>query len=191
MASRFLQACRNQPVDRMPVWFMRQAGRYQAQYRQWRKEYTFQDLLKRPEVCAKITLFPVEDLQVDAAILFSDIMVPLEPMGISYTLKEHIGPVVADPIRTRRQVDALRPLSPSKDLPEELETVARVVHQLGETPLIGFAGAPFTLASYIVEGGPSRTYYETKRMMWTQPQIWQALMQKLAESAVVRLQAQV
>ena len=187
---RFLRACRLEPVDRTPVWFMRQAGRYQAEYRSLRERYTLLEICREPELCAQVTALPVRQLGVDAAILFSDIMVPLGPMGIDYELKENVGPVIENPVRTLRDVQALRPLEPAEDLPYVLETIRLLVREL-DVPLIGFAGGPFTLASYLIEGKPTRTFIETKTLMYSEPTVWHQLLQRLTDGVVRHLRAQV
>lgn len=173
------------------MWFMRQAGRYQPTYRELRRQYKFMDLATNPELSIEVTCRPVEDLGVDAAILFSDIMVPLAPMGIDFSIEESIGPVIPNPIRSMQDVFALRPVTPERDLPYVLEAVHGIVERLGNTPLIGFAGGPFTLASYMIEGGPSKNYLNTKRMMWTAPDVWAALMTALVDVVSSHLTAQV
>ncbi len=189
--SLFIRACRGERVERVPVWFMRQAGRYQPSYRRLRERYTLLELAQDPDLLAQVTVQAVRDLGVDAAIVFSDIMMPLSAMGVDFTIQENVGPIVKEPIRTQRQVEALRPFVPETGVGYLLEGIRRIVRELGDVPLIGFAGAPFTLASYLVEGGPSRTYVETKRLMWTQPDVWRALMQALSAMVIVDLQAQI
>ncbi|AEJ38603.1 uroporphyrinogen decarboxylase [Sulfobacillus acidophilus TPY] len=191
LTSRFIRACWRQPVDRIPVWFMRQAGRYQPSYRALRRQYSLLEIAHRPELIQQVTVTAVEDLQVDAAILFSDIMVPLEPMGIGFDIQEAVGPVVHEPIRTIGQVERLKPVNPSRDLDFVLEGIERTVAALGQVPLIGFSGGPFTLASYVIEGGPSRTYQWTKSIMWNAPNVWSGLMERLAAMVVTYLTAQV
>lgn len=190
-ANRFLQACRGLPVDTRPVWFMRQAGRYQPEYRALRTRYSLLEIANNPALCAEVTCRPVEELGVDAAILFSDIMVPLGPIGVDFEIREHVGPVVFHPIRTLEDVQRLSPLNPEEHLPNVLDAIGRIVERLGSVPLIGFAGAPFTLASYLIEGGPSRDYVATKRLMWSNPAVWNALMQVLTETVIIHLAAQV
>jgi uroporphyrinogen decarboxylase len=170
---------------------MRQAGRYQPEYRALRERYSLLQIALNPALATEVTVRPVEAFGVDAAILFSDIMVPLGPLGIRYEIQEGVGPVVPDPIRTGAQVARLGELDPARDLPMVLEAVERIVARLHGVPLIGFAGAPFTLASYLVEGQPTRQYVATKRLMWSDPATWGALMDVLAETAVRYLTAQV
>ena len=188
--SDFLRACRGLPVERRPVWFMRQAGRSQPGYRAIRRRRTFLEIVRDPRLAAEITVSPVRELGVDAAILFSDIMVPLGPAGIDYTLEEHVGPVVARPVRDRSDVATMHVPEPGRDLPYVLETVRGAREALGPVPLIGFAGAPFTLASYLVEGRPSRTHLRTKALMHSDPGLFAALLDRLGEILVPYLRAQ-
>ncbi|HEY8346439.1 MAG TPA: uroporphyrinogen decarboxylase [Symbiobacteriaceae bacterium] len=185
---RLLRACRREPVDRTPVWFMRQAGRYQPEYRSLKERYSLFEICEQPELCAQVTMLPVEQLGVDAAILFSDIMTPVRGMGVDVALNP--GPVMARPIRTMADVEALRPLVVEESIPYVPETIRILVREL-KVPLIGFAGAPFTLASYMVEGGPSKHYLVVKRMMYEEPAIWSALMEKLTVMTVDYLLAQI
>ena len=186
MWDRFLRACRREPVDRTPVWFMRQAGRYMAEYRAIREKYTLLEICARPEIACEVTLQPVIAHQVDAAILFADILLPLAPMGAPFEFAKGEGPVVHSPIRTRADVEKLRIVGAEEGLPHVLEGIRLIRRELeGKTPLIGFAGAPFTLASYLIEGGKSSNYVRTKSMMYQDPATWGLLMEKLSE--VVRL----
>jgi uroporphyrinogen decarboxylase len=190
--NRVLRACALQPVDRTPVWFMRQAGRALPDYRAVREKYDLPAITKRPELCAEVTLQPVRCLGVDAAILFADIMTPLMAIGVDMRIVEHAGPVMATPVRSLDRVRQLRPIEPEQDVPFVLETVRLVRRQLSsEVALIGFAGAPFTLASYLVEGKASRTFDQTKRLMYSQPDVWSELMRRLAEIAAAYLKAQI
>ncbi|MFO7173079.1 MAG: uroporphyrinogen decarboxylase [Bacillota bacterium] len=186
----FLRACRREPVPYTPVWFMRQAGRYQPEYRAIREKYSLLEICRQPELAATVTLLPVRQLGVDAAILFSDIMIPLGGVGVEFEIRESVGPVVHQPIRTLAQVEALRPLEPEESLPYVLEAI-RILRRELEVPLIGFAGAPFTLASYLVEGRPSRNFVHTKAMMYRAPEVWRALMNRLTEMVVTYARAQV
>ncbi len=186
----FLRACRGEAIERLPVWYMRQAGRYQAEYREIRKNYTLEEICLDPALCAKVTLLPVEQLHVDSAILFSDIMIPLGPIGVDYSLVKDKGPEISNPIRSLHDVEQLKSLQPEKDLPHVLETVRLLKQQL-EVPLIGFSGAPFTLASYMIEGGPSRNYLLTKTLMYEAPATWELLMDKLGDMVITYLRAQV
>jgi uroporphyrinogen decarboxylase len=169
---------------------MRQAGRYQPEYRVIRQKYSLVEICHHPDVCAEVSMLPVQQLGVDAAILFSDIMIPLAPMGAGFEIKEGIGPVMDTPVRTQAQVDALRALEPEQDLPYVMETIRILAREL-QVPLIGFAGAPFTLASYMVEGSPSRNYLQVKGMMYREPALWHSLMEKLATMVAEYLVAQV
>lgn len=187
---RFLKACRGEPVDRTPVWFMRQAGRYQAEYRALRETYDMMTLATTPELTAEVTMLPIRQMAVDAAILFSDIIMPLGPMGIDVELRKGIGPVVDRPIRTPKDVERVRPLEPEADLDYVLEAIRMLREEL-TVPLIGFVGAPFTLASYIVEGGPSKNYAKVKAFMYQEPDAWHQLCGKLADAVARYLQAQV
>ncbi|MCX5203512.1 uroporphyrinogen decarboxylase [Streptomyces sp. NBC_00237] len=177
--SAFLKACRREEVPHTPVWFMRQAGRSLPEYLKVREGIPMLDSCMMPELVKEITLQPVRRHQVDAAIYFSDIVVPLKAIGIDLDIKPGVGPVVADPIRTRADLDRLRDLTP-EDVWYVTEAIGMLVEELGETPLIGFAGAPFTLASYLVEGGPSRNHENTKAMMYGDPQLWADLVDRLA-----------
>lgn len=187
---RLLRACRREAVDRTPVWFMRQAGRYQPEYRAIRQKYTLLEICRHPEVCAEVTLMPVRQSGFDAAILFSDIMVPVQAMGVSLDIKEGVGPVIEHPLRTTADVAALRPLQAEESLPHVLETI-RILGRELTVPLIGFAGGPFTLASYLIEGGPSRDFVKVKGLMYSQPDVWQALMERLSAMVGDYLVAQI
>lgn len=192
MTDRLLKACRREPVDCTPVWFMRQAGRYMAEYRALRQQHALLTLCKTPELAAQITLQPIQRLPVDAAIIFSDLLLPLEPMGVQVAFVQNEGPVIENPIRTAADVDALRIIDPEVDLWFTLEAIRLVVRELaGKVPLIGFAGAPFTLASYLIEGGSSRQYIHTKRLMYHQPTAWHLLLDKLAQVTTTFLRAQI
>jgi uroporphyrinogen decarboxylase len=189
---RFLRACRRQPVDCTPVWFMRQAGRYLPEYRRIRERYGLLDICRAPDLAAEVTLQPVRTLGVDAAILFADILLPLIPMGVELRFAAGEGPVIAHPLRSAADVEALRPLEPEEDLPFVLETIRLVRRELeGRVPLIGFAGAPFTLASYLVEGGASRDHLTTRALMFQAPDVWHTLMERLTEAVTAYLRAQV
>lgn len=191
-SQRFLNACWQKPVDRTPVWFMRQAGRYMSEYRAIRANHTLLEICAQPELAAQVTLQPVTRLGVDAAILFADILLPLIPMGIQLEFTAGEGPVIHNPIQSRADVDALRPVEPRETLAHVLMAIRIVRKELdGKTALIGFAGAPFTLASYLIEGGSSRNLLKTKRMMYTNPQSWHQLMEKLAQVIADYLTAQV
>lgn len=178
---RFLRACRRQETDRMPVWFMRQAGRYQEKYRAIRKQHSLVEICKIPEVCAEVTLLPIEQFGFDAAIVFSDIMIPLEPMGIDFEYKPGVGPIIHNPIRSKADVEKLKELDLGKDLQYTGESLGILKRELN-VPCLGFVGAPFTLASYMLEGGPSKSYIQLKSFMYTQTEAWHLLMDKLARS---------
>ncbi len=189
----FLRACRGipgGPGDRVPVWFMRQAGRSLPEYRAIRGSGSILDAIRDPELSAEITLQPVRRYGVDAAILYSDIVVPVAAVGFGVDVAPGVGPVVAEPFASAADLDRLPPLDPEHDTPYVLETVKILAKELS-VPLIGFAGAPFTVASYLIEGRPSRTYVRTKALMHTDPTLWHALMDRLAEMAVVSLRSQV
>ena len=188
--SAFLRACRREPVPYTPVWFMRQAGRSLPEYRAIRAGTTMLDSCARPDLVAEITLQPVRRLGVDAAILFSDIVVPLRAVGIDLDIKPGVGPVVDEPFRGPADLGRLRPLEAEADVPFVAEAVRLLVKEL-EVPLIGFAGAPFTLASYLVEGGPSKTHSRTKAFMYADPAGWAALLDRLADITVEFLRLQV
>ncbi|MEO7981205.1 MAG: uroporphyrinogen decarboxylase [Sporichthyaceae bacterium] len=189
--SAFLRACRGEPVPHTPVWFMRQAGRSLPEYRRVRDGIPMLEACARPDLVAEITLQPVRRHGTDAAILFSDIVVPLRAIGVDLDIKPGVGPVIARPIRSRADLDQLRDLEAS-DVDYVAEAVRLLVGELGATPLIGFAGAPFTLASYLVEGGPSRNHEHTKALMYGDPQLWSDLMAVLARitAAFLRVQAE-
>ncbi|MEJ7585886.1 MAG: uroporphyrinogen decarboxylase family protein, partial [Acidimicrobiales bacterium] len=182
----FLRACRCVPgaagsETRVPVWFMRQAGRSLPEYRRIRGEGSILDAIANPELATEITLQPVRRYGVDAAILYSDIVTPIAAIGFGVEVAAGVGPVVEHPFRSEADLARLRPLEPGVDTSYVLETIANVVSELGDTPLIGFAGAPFTLASYLVEGRPSRTYEMTKAIMHGQPDLWARLLDRLAD----------
>jgi uroporphyrinogen decarboxylase len=188
--SPFLRACRRQPTDRVPVWFMRQAGRALPEYRRLRGEGSILDAVADPALAAEITLQPVRRYGVDAAILFSDIVVPLAAIGFGVDLVAGIGPVIDRPFRGEADLSRLRPLVPTGDVPHVLETVRILLGEL-DVPLIGFAGAPFTLASYLIEGGPTRDFVRTKSLMHSDPDLWDRLLATLAELSLTFLRAQV
>ena len=190
--SRFIRACYQLPVDATPVWFMRQAGRYMCEYRAIRDKHTLLEICNQPDLAAEVTLQPVRKLGVDAAILFADILLPLIPMGINLEFAAGEGPVIHNPIQGGADVDALRPVEPHESLAFVLEALRIVRRELDEkVALIGFAGGPFTLASYIIEGGSSRNYLKTKQMMYAEPGTWHRLMGKLAQVVGDYLVAQV
>lgn len=188
--SLLVRACRGKPVPRPPVWFMRQAGRSLPEYRRVREGIPMLAACRRPELVCEITLQPVRRYAVDAAILFSDIMVPLAAAGVDLEIVPGTGPVVAEPVRAEADLARLRPLT-AADVSDIDEAVRLLLPELAGTPLIGFAGAPFTLASYLVEGGPSRTYAATKALMYGQPSLWHRLCQRLAQITGEFLRVQV
>lgn len=188
--SAFLKACRREPVPHTPVWFMRQAGRSLPEYRKVREGIPMLESCMRPELVTEITLQPVRRHGVDAAIYFSDIVVPLKAIGLDLDIKPGVGPVVAQPIRSRADLDRLRALTPD-DVSYVTEAVRLLTAELGATPLIGFAGAPFTLASYLIEGGPSRTYEHTKALMHGDPRLWTDLVDRLADITAAFLKVQI
>ncbi|MGP3984776.1 uroporphyrinogen decarboxylase [Streptomyces sp. KR80] len=188
--SAFLKACRREPVPFTPVWFMRQAGRSLPEYLKVREGIPMLDSCMRPDLVTEITLQPVRRHKVDAAIYFSDIVVPLKAIGIDLDIKPGVGPVVEQPVRTRADLERLRTLEPD-DVKYVTEAVGMLVDELGATPLIGFAGAPFTLASYLVEGGPSRNHEHTKALMYGEPQLWADLLDRLADITATFLRVQI
>jgi uroporphyrinogen decarboxylase len=188
---RFLRACQRQPVDATPVWFMRQAGRYMPEYRAIREKHSLLEICYQPELAAEVTLQPVRALGVDAAILFADILLPAIPLGVGLEFVKGEGPLLQHPVQTMADVNRLRPVDPQTDLGYVLDAIRIVRAELTHTPLIGFCGAPFTVASYIVEGGPSREFLKTKRMMYSAPETWHALMSKLSTLLADYLVAQI
>ncbi len=189
---QFLRACRREPTDYTPIWLMRQAGRYMAEYRAVRERYSFLEMVKTPDVAAEITLQPVQAFPLDAAIIFADILPPLEGMGIKLTFEQGEGPVIHNPLRTPADVAALVVPEPRETTAFTLEAIRLVQRELaGRIPLIGFSGAPFTLASYAIEGGSSKDYRTTKRIMLGTPAAWHSLMQKLTELVIRYCHAQV
>ncbi len=188
----FVRACRREPVDRVPVWLMRQAGRYMPEYRALRKERSILELCRTPELAAQVTLQPINRFDLDAAIIFADILLPLEGLGVGFHFAAGEGPVIEKPIRTPEDVDALRSFDPKVELGYVLDAVRIVRGELdGEIPLIGFAAAPFTLASYMIEGGSSRDYLLMKSFMYQQPDAWDRLMRRVAEMTRDYLAAQI
>ncbi|MFB9582300.1 MULTISPECIES: uroporphyrinogen decarboxylase [Streptomyces] len=188
--SAFLKACRREPVPHTPVWFMRQAGRSLPEYRKLREGTQMLESCMRPDLVTEITLQPVRRHDVDAAIFFSDIVVPLKAIGVDLDIKPGIGPVVARPIRSRADLAQLRDLTP-EDVSYVTEAIGMLTGELGSTPLIGFAGAPFTLASYLVEGGPSKNHEHTKALMYGDPELWADLLDRLAEITSAFLKVQI
>jgi uroporphyrinogen decarboxylase len=186
----FIRACRQQPHDRVPVWFMRQAGRSLPEYRAIRGEGTILDAIADPDLSTEISLQPVRRYGLDAAILYSDIVVPAHAVGFGLTVTPGVGPEVASPFRSRADLGRLRPLDPEADTPYVLETVRQLVAEL-DVPLIGFAGAPFTVASYLVEGRPSRDHGVTKALMFSDETLWHDLLDRLADMAITSLRSQI
>ena len=185
------RACRREPVERTPVWFMRQAGRSLPEYRELRKRFGLFEVCREPELCAEVTLQPVRAHGVDAAVLFADIMLPVLGMGVDVELVESVGPVVAEPVESAEDVARLRIPEPEESVPFVLETIRLVRGELpAEKAVIGFAGGPFTVAGYLIEGKPTRDFLRTKRCMCGAPDMWHGLMDKLADTFVLYLQAQ-
>jgi len=181
MSSRFLDACRRRPTDVRPVWFMRQAGRYLKPYRDIRSKFSILEICKRPDLAATVTLQPVEILDVDAAIIFADLLLPVEPMGLKLKFVAGEGPVIGNPVRNSSDIDSLS-ISNTDDLAYVGQSIQMVVRELaGRVPVIGFVGAPFTLASYMIEGGPSRTFTRTKQLMYRDEILWRRLMGKIVD----------
>jgi uroporphyrinogen decarboxylase len=190
-STRFLRACRREPVDCTPVWLMRQAGRYQPSYRALRERHSFLELCKNPDLASRVTVTAAEELGVDAAIIFSDILIPVEAMGAPLAITDE-GPVLSAPVRDEAAVEALRVPEPARDLPFLLEAIRLTRERLaGEVPLIGFAGAPLTLASYLVEGGNSKTHSSLKELLFARPELARRLLDKLARAVSSVLLAQI
>ncbi|HWH24061.1 MAG TPA: uroporphyrinogen decarboxylase family protein, partial [Candidatus Limnocylindria bacterium] len=189
-ADRFLAAARREPVDATPVWFMRQAGRCLADYRALRERYDILTLAKTPELCAQVTLMPIDAFGVDAAVMFADIMLPLEPMGISLQIEPDVGPIIDNPVRSAADVERLSSFAPADEVGFVFEAIRLVRRELeGRQAVIGFAGAPFTLACYLVEGRPSREYARAKALMYAEPETWHALLGKLTDVVIAYLRA--
>jgi uroporphyrinogen decarboxylase len=179
--SRFLKACRREPVDATPVWFMRQAGRYMSEYRALRERHSLLEICRTPDLATEVTLQPIRRIEVDAAILFSDLLLPLEPMGLPFDFVKGEGPQIERPISSAADIDALRIFDPREQLSHVLEAVKQIKRELASrVPLIGFAGAPFTLASYAIEGGHSSNFAKTKALMYGHPDAWHQLCEKFA-----------
>jgi uroporphyrinogen decarboxylase len=191
-AARFLAAARQQPVDRTPVWFMRQAGRCLAAYRELREHYDILTITRTPELCARVTLMPVEEFGVDAAVLYADIMLPLFGMGVPFSIDPGLGPVIHEPVRDAAAVRALRIVDAEEATPDLFEAIRLIRRELdGRTAVLGFAGAPFTVASYLIEGRPTKDFARSKGLMYGQPAVWHQLMETLTEVTVRYLRAQV
>lgn len=191
MNDRFLRACRREPADVTPVWFMRQAGRYMPEYRAIRERHSLLEICYQPELAAEVTLQPVRALGVDAAILFADILLPVIPLGLGLEFAKGEGPVIGKPVRSMADVEAMRPVHAESDLGYVMEAIRILRGELNGIPLIGFCGAPFTVASYIIEGGSSREFLKTKIMMYSAPEIWHALIEKLSGVLAEYLVAQI
>lgn len=187
---RFIKACKKQEVHTLPVWYMRQAGRYDPDYRKIKEKYSLLEICEQPELAAEVTLMPVKKLGVDAAILYSDIMNPVASIGIDFDIVKDVGPVIHNPVRTAADVAKLRPIQVEQDLSHILKTIEILNGEL-EVPLITFAGAPFTIASYLIEGKPSKSYIRTKEMMYGEPAVWFQLMDKLGDMVIEYLKAQI
>ncbi len=188
----FLKACRREPVSHTPVWLMRQAGRYMKEYRDLKEKHTFLEMCRTPELACEVTLQPIKAFELDAAIIFADILLPLEGMGINLEFAKDMGPVISNPVRTAKDIEDIRIIEPEQDVPFLMEGIKLVQGELnGKVPLIGFSGAPFTLASYIIEGGGSRNYVHAKGLMYREPKLWHILMDKVTEVIKRYLAAQV
>ncbi|MBE3570944.1 MAG: uroporphyrinogen decarboxylase, partial [Bacillales bacterium] len=187
----FIKAAKGEPTDYVPVWYMRQAGRSQPEYRELKEKYTLFEITHQPELCAYVTRLPVEQYNVDAAILYKDIMSPLPAIGVKVDIQSGVGPVIDNPIRSLADVEKLGQIHPEQDVPYVLETIRILTKEQLTVPLIGFAGAPFTLASYMIEGGPSKHYNKTKSFMYAEPVAWHVLMDKLADMTIAYVRAQI
>ena len=190
--SSFVRAARREDVGYTPIWFMRQAGRVLPEYRAVRERWSLVEICRQPELCVDVTLQPLRRMDLDAAVVFSDIMLPLIGVGVGLEIVEHVGPVIAHPVRRLEDVAVLRPLEPEQDVPFLLETLRLLKQQLAPEgkALLGFAGAPFTLASYLIEGKPSRDFVCTKSAMYGEPEMWRALMERLTTITITYLHAQ-
>lgn len=187
----YLQMIAGESVSRRPVWFMRQAGRSQAAYRKIKERYSLFEITHQPELCAKVTALPVHEYDVDAAILYKDIMTPLVPMGVDVNIKSGIGPVISNPIRSKDDVEKLRDIVVEESLDFMVKTIQMLTKEMLTVPLIGFAGAPFTLASYMIEGGPSKNYQKTRQCLVATPEIWHALMERLTAMSITYMEGQI
>ncbi|MCG1029495.1 uroporphyrinogen decarboxylase [Virgibacillus halodenitrificans] len=186
-----IRAYKGEETDYTPAWFMRQAGRSQPEYRELKEKYSLFEITHQPELCAYVTRLPVEQYGVDAAILYKDIMSPLPALGVDVEIKSGIGPVINNPIRNIQDVESLGSINPKADVPYVLETIRILTEEQLDVPLIGFSGAPFTLASYMIEGGPSKNYSKTKAFMYRDSAAWFALMDKLADMVITYVEAQI
>ncbi|QQR90132.1 MAG: uroporphyrinogen decarboxylase [Myxococcales bacterium] len=191
--SEFLKACRKEPTSFTPIWLMRQAGRYQAEYRAIRSKVSFIELCKNSDLAAEVTLLPVQQFELDAAIVFADILLVLEPLGVGFSFTKEGGPVIEEPLRDSKAIDRLKEnIQAEHSLAYVMQTLKKVRQALaGRIPLIGFSGAPFTLASYMIEGGGSRDYLHTKTLMYNDPAAFDVLMQKLSLAVIDYLKAQI
>ncbi|MCR4288182.1 MAG: uroporphyrinogen decarboxylase [Deltaproteobacteria bacterium] len=188
----FLKACRLEKAGYTPVWLMRQAGRYLKEYMAIRSKHSFLEMCRTPELACEVTLQPLRRFELDAAIIFADILLPLDGMGINLEFAKNEGPVISNPVRDIKDIEALRVINPEEHVPFLLQAIRLVKKELdGKTPLIGFSGAPFTIASYIIEGEGSRSYIHTKGLMYKEPEAWKLLMDKITESLSLYLNAQI
>ncbi len=190
MGSAFVDACNRRVTEHTPVWFMRQAGRYLPSYRKLRAQKGILEIARDPELAAEVTVDPVRQLGVDAAVMFADIMLPLEGVGVKFRIEENLGPVVENPVRTLSDVESLKDFDAESQVGHVLKTIERSNAKLDGTPLVGFSGAPFTLASYLIEASPSREFRKTKAMMYSDLDTWDELMSRLTSLVVAYLQAQ-
>lgn len=189
---RMLAACKRQPTEATPVWFMRQAGRCFQEYRALRKRYEILTIAKTPELCTQVTLLPVRRLEVDAAVMFADIMLPLDGMGVPFHIEPDAGPIIHHPIRTEADVDAIRVIDAEDATPYLFEAIKLIRAELnGSSALVGFSGSPFTLACYMIEGRPSRSYDAAKSFMFARPDLWHRMMEKITDVVVRYLEAQI
>ncbi|MFD2751652.1 uroporphyrinogen decarboxylase [Virgibacillus siamensis] len=186
-----IKAYKGEQTDYTPVWYMRQAGRSQKEYRKLKEKYSLFEITHQPELCAYVTRLPVEHYGVDAAILYKDIMSPLPALGVDVEIKKGIGPVIHNPVSTIQDVEKLGAINPKADVPYVLDTIRLLSEEQLDVPLIGFSGAPFTLASYMVEGGPSKNYAKTKALMYSKPDVWFTLMNKLGNMIISYVRAQI
>ncbi len=192
MRDIFLRACKGEKTTPVPVWFMRQAGRYLPEYQEIRGKADFLTMCKTPELAAEVTLQPVDILGVDAAILFSDILIPLEAMGAGLSFKEGKGPIISPPVRSRKELERLHTIDPERDVPFVLETIKILRKELsGRVPLIGFAGSPFTMATYLIEGGTTKSFVNIKKMLFSDPALFRSVMELITEVTISYLSAQI
>ncbi|MEE9613990.1 MAG: uroporphyrinogen decarboxylase [Thermodesulfobacteriota bacterium] len=188
----FLKACRREPTPHTPVWLMRQAGRYMKEYMAIKEKHSFLEMCKTPELACEITLQPIKAFELDAAIIFADILLPLEGMGIGFSFEKNMGPKIHNPVRSRNDIEAVRVITPEEDVPYLMNSIKLTKKELnGKVPLIGFSGAPFTLASYIIEGGGSKNYTHAKALMYGDPEGWHTLMDKITDTVIVYMKAQI